>query len=270
MGKAGSFGKQQKASTPPADDIPEALRENTQVKVRSKNRLVFLLIGIGGLGVALIASLWYTNVLPPIKLGANPTPTISVNPTPINPISSPISSPDMILGHAGHFAYSEAPLNNLQPIVTDGRISLRRAAAKQFIAMVEAAQASGVFLAPISGFRSIKDQQSIFFTVKNERKQTVSERAEVSAPPGYSEHHTGYAVDIGDGAVPATNLNPNFDQTKAFKWLSANASRFNFEMSFPKHNLQGVSYEPWHWRFVGDRDSLETFYRAKKLKPQEG
>jgi len=39
-------------------------------------------------------------------------------------------------------------------------------------------------------------------------------------------------------------------------------------MSFPKDNPQGVSYEPWHWRYVGDTASLETFYRAKNLKPQ--
>ncbi|MCY7275262.1 MAG: D-alanyl-D-alanine carboxypeptidase family protein, partial [Phormidesmis sp. CAN_BIN44] len=70
-------------------------------------------------------------------------------------------------------------------------------------------------------------------------------------------------IDIGDGNVPATNLSPSFDQTAAFNWLKQNAVRFNFEISFPKNNPQGVSYEPWHWRFVGDRQSLETFYKAR-------
>ena len=41
----------------------------------------------------------------------------------------------------------------------------------------------------------------------------------------------------------------------------------SFEISFPKDNVQGVSYEPWHWRFVGDTDSLETFYKANNIKP---
>ncbi len=76
-------------------------------------------------------------------------------------------------------------------------------------------------------------------------------------------------MDIGDGTAPATNLNENFENTKAFQWLQTNAARFGFEMSFPKDNSQGVSYEPWHWRFVGDRDSLETFYRAKNVKPTQ-
>ncbi len=61
------------------------------------------------------------------------------------------------------------------------------------------------------------------------------------------------------------NLNPDFDKTRAFKWLVANAARFSFELSFPQDNSQGVSYEPWHWRYVGDRQSLETFYKAKNL-----
>ncbi|WP_208345904.1 M15 family metallopeptidase, partial [Aetokthonos hydrillicola] len=72
---------------------------------------------------------------------------------------------------------------------------------------------------------------------------------------------------IGDGAAPATNVNPNFENTKAFQWLQANAAHFSFAISFPKNNAQGVSYEPWHWRYVGDQDSLETFYKARNVKP---
>lgn len=86
--------------------------------------------------------------------------------------------------------------------------------------------------------------------------------------PGYSEHHTGYAIDIGDGARPDTHLSEAFEDTPAFRWLEKNAARFSFELSFPRHNPQGVSYEPWHWRFVGDRHSLQTFYRARQLTPR--
>jgi D-alanyl-D-alanine carboxypeptidase len=109
----------------------------------------------------------------------------------------------------------------------------------------------------------LADQNYLFFDVKAQRGQTAQKRAEVSAPPGYSEHHTGYAVDIGDATTPALDLNPNFEKTAAFQWLQANATHFNFELSFPRNNLQGVNYEPWHWRFVGDRPSLETFYKAR-------
>jgi D-alanyl-D-alanine carboxypeptidase len=61
-------------------------------------------------------------------------------------------------------------------------------------------------------------------------------------------------------------LNVSFEETPAFQWLKDHAAFHSFELSFPKDNPQGVSYEPWHWRFVGDRDSLETFYKARNRK----
>ena len=56
-------------------------------------------------------------------------------------------------------------------------------------------------LLPISGFRSIEYQEKIFFNLKAERKQTAYDRALVSAPPGHSEHHTGYAIDISTPSI---------------------------------------------------------------------
>ncbi|MFN4279645.1 D-alanyl-D-alanine carboxypeptidase family protein [Thermosynechococcus sp.] len=165
----------------------------------------------------------------------------------------------------GHLPYEEAPLSQLTPVSADGQIKLRRAAAERFRAMVAAAQQEGVVLIPLSGFRSKQDQDYLFFRVKEQRAQGTRERALVSAPPGYSEHHTGYAIDIGDGQRPDTHLNETFEDTPAFQWLQKNAARFSFELSFPRHNPQGVSYEPWHWRFVGDRHSLQTFYKARQL-----
>lgn len=102
--------------------------------------------------------------------------------------------------------------------------------------------------------------------MKEKRAQGAQQRAKVSAPPGRSEHHTGYAMDIGDATQPKTHVNVTFEETRAFEWLRKNAPRYSFELSFPKGNSQGVSYEPWHWRYVGDKDSLETFYNARNLK----
>jgi D-alanyl-D-alanine carboxypeptidase len=132
--------------------------------------------------------------------------------------------------------------------------------------MVAADKADGVYLQPLSAFRSVDDQNYLFFDVKAQRGEVATERARVSAPPGHSEHHTGYAIDIGDATQPSANLQLKFDQTPAFKWLVVHAAHYSFELSFPENNPQGVSYEPWHWRFVGDRSSLETFYRARQLK----
>jgi zinc D-Ala-D-Ala carboxypeptidase len=167
-----------------------------------------------------------------------------------------------------HFPYTESPQAELEAISADGGMKLRAPAAKAFKDMVAAASAAGIVLNPLSAFRSTNEQEQVYFDVKAERAQSLEQRAQVSAPPGFSEHHTGYAIDLGDGNVPAVNLSPNFDQTAAFKWLTENAMKFNFEMSFPRDNKQGVTYEPWHWRFVGDKQSLDTFYKAKEFQPK--
>jgi zinc D-Ala-D-Ala carboxypeptidase len=165
----------------------------------------------------------------------------------------------------GHFRYEEAPATELKSI--GGSFKLRSTAANKFQAMVAAARSAGVNITTISAFRSVAEQQHLFFDVKAQRAQVTTKRAEVSAPPHHSEHHTGYAVDLGDGNAPGANLNQGFDQTAAYKWLQANGARYSFELSFPQGNAQGVSYEPWHWRYVGDSDSLETFYKARKHQP---
>ncbi len=260
MDKARFSKKPQKVPARSLDDIPEALRDNREVKPHRRFKSVAITAGLIGLGtISAIALLWSLPTAPPNKVSKSPvTASTSL------PVASDRKSNENVL--LGHFTYPEASLKDLQPIKSDRRFMLRKAAAQQFEAMSASARASGVRLVPISGFRSVKEQQHLFFDVKVQRGQTATKRAEVSAPPGYSEHHTGYAVDIGDGRAPATNLSTTFEKTSAYKWLSANAARYSFEMSFPKNNPQGVSYEPWHWRYVGDRDSLETFYKAQNLK----
>ena len=56
-----------------------------------------------------------------------------------------------------------------------------------------------------------------------------------------------------------------FEDTAAFRWLSEHAAEYHFEMSFGRDNPMGVSYEPWHYRFVGDRHSLSTFARTVEV-----
>jgi D-alanyl-D-alanine carboxypeptidase len=153
------------------------------------------------------------------------------------------------------------------PIDDTGEHQLKEAAANAFLRMQDAAKADGVNLVPLSAYRSIEDQQYLFFEVKSIRGQDTSTRAEVSAPPGYSEHHTGYAVDIGDGTDPESNLSISFEDTEAFRWLQENASHYSFELSFLPNNEQGIAYEPWHWRYVGDQSSLETFYKGIPQPP---
>ncbi len=165
----------------------------------------------------------------------------------------------------GHLPYQEVSKDKLYPLKDYPKVLMRASAANALEQMIADARLDGVEMVPLSGFRSKTDQDYLFFEVKKQRNQTAQERSRVSAPVGYSEHHTGYAIDIGDSSQPETHLEETFEKSPTFQWLEANAARYSFELSFPKDNAQGVSYEPWHWRFVGDQDSLETFYQGRNL-----
>jgi D-alanyl-D-alanine carboxypeptidase len=245
------------------DDIPEAVRKVSRSKsTTGRERQTSNWLGAGILTMGAMGLLSLVMFFRPVKPSS--VPVIS-SPTP-SPRSSVETSTKPVENILGHLPYQEASQSELKAITSDGGIRLRQAAADKFRQMQAAAKADGVILVPISGFRSVSAQQQLFFQVKAERNQETKKRAEVSAPPGYSEHHTGYAVDIGDGKVPTTNLSQIFENTAAFRWLEKNAARYSFELSFPPNNPQGISYEPWHWRYVGDSHSLETFYKAEQLK----
>ncbi|MDB9517662.1 D-alanyl-D-alanine carboxypeptidase family protein [Roseofilum reptotaenium CS-1145] len=257
------------------DDIPEALRD-TPVPVAEVQETASsgsgrgMWIGFAGVAIALSTGIFIfsSNFLTPNTASESRVPLSSATETNelgedgAEEAETPTTSDRGNL--LGHLAYEEAPVDDLMAITADGSLRLRKMAAIKFQQMVNAAQRDGVVLVPLSAFRSLNDQEYLFFDVKAQRGQVATQRAEVSAPPGYSEHHTGYAIDIGDGYVPAVDFSPEFENTSAFKWLEENAAYYSFELSFPPNNPQGISYEPWHWRFVGDRHSLETFYKARE------
>lgn len=257
MSHSGLPGKSAELSSSTFDggEIPEAIRETVEAP---KQSLPQPTIGLAVAAAALfLATIGIWQLTRPRSVASNSADNLTV----------PTSSPQPTLDSSGrmlnHYPYAEASTTNLESLTIDGGIKLHQNAAKAYKEMSAAAQAAGVTLVPLSGFRSKADQEALFFQVSRDRNQRPEERADVSAPPGHSEHHTGYAIDIGDADTPATNLSPDFDQTKAFKWLEQNAARYSFELSFPAGNLQGITYEPWHWRFVGDTASLETFYKAR-------
>ncbi len=120
-------------------------------------------------------------------------------------------------------------------------------AARAWNAMQREAYGHGIVLDAISGYRS-HDYQLGIFERKRARGQTVDQILTVNAAPGYSEHHSGNALDIGaPGEPPAEE---SFETTPAFAWLTAHAGAFGFVMSYPRDNPHGIVYEPWHWSFA--------------------
>ena len=129
------------------------------------------------------------------------------------------------------------------------------AAAGAWKSLAEAARGDGVAITIVSAFRSVERQAEIV-RAKLARGLSIDEILRVSAPPGYSEHHTGRAVDVTtEGARP---LELEFEDTEAFGWLAANAARFGFHMSYPRQNPYGYMYEPWHWCFEECNQGAET------------
>lgn len=121
--------------------------------------------------------------------------------------------------------------------------------------------ATGGALRGASCHRGLPWQESVFCS---EAHSDPSLRAISVAPPGHSEHATGYAVDFA--IRPSPNC-PDVEGCMAalppYRWLVANAARFGFEQSFPGGNRQNVKWEPWHWRWVGATAAATGAARAR-------
>jgi D-alanyl-D-alanine carboxypeptidase len=110
--------------------------------------------------------------------------------------------------------------------------------------MLTAARDDGIMLLIVSGYRSFEYQASLIRKKVN-AGQSLSEILQVNAAPGFSEHHTGRAVDVASpGSRPLTE---EFESSEAFAWLRVNAAQYGFSMSYPRDNPEGFIYEPWHW-----------------------
>jgi D-alanyl-D-alanine carboxypeptidase len=142
---------------------------------------------------------------------------------------------------------SEFDESILVPIATlaDGRvIRLGAAAAGAWLRLRVAAANDGVVLLPFSGFRSVVRQAEII-RAQLGAGRSLADILSFIAAPGYSEHHTGRALDLGTPGEPP--LNASFSRTAAFAWLVQHAGTFGFQLSYPVENPHAIAYEPWHW-----------------------
>ncbi len=161
----------------------------------------------------------------------------------------------------GHLPYDEIPKEKL--VFIEPNISVHIDMKESLLRMRQDAKNDGIFLVFLSGYRSINLQEEIFYSLKSIRNQDATERARVSAPPGYSEHSTGFAIDIGDFNKPKTDFEVEFENTDAFRWLKNNAAKYHFKLSFNKNN-KNVDYEPWHWRYEGSIEALKVFEASNR------
>jgi len=129
-------------------------------------------------------------------------------------------------------------------------------------AMLEAGKAYGIDVQ--SGYRSAEHQGTLYWRQVQNRlnagwNELAAQKAagQVVKRPGYSEHNTGLAVDLGGSGN--FKLEQDFENTAAFKWLYENCADYGFILRFPKGKeaITGVIYEPWHYRYVGEEAARE-------------
>src|SRR5260370_17676581 len=137
-------------------------------------------------------------------------------------------------------------------------------AALQWRAMKSAAAKDESQLLLISSFRSVNRQCEII-EQKLRKGMDLNTILTVNAAPGFSQHHTGLALDIGTPTHP--NLMKDFENTVAFHWLTSNAANFGFVMPYTRDNQHGFIYEPWHWMLGEATDCSATAESRTEFHP---
>ncbi|MDD2955125.1 MAG: D-alanyl-D-alanine carboxypeptidase family protein [Oscillospiraceae bacterium] len=119
--------------------------------------------------------------------------------------------------------------------------------------MLDAAKADGVSIWIISAYRSLDRQKELFAQKVSEYEgygyspeEAAVQASAWVAVPGTSEHCLGYAVDLN-------SLEESFENTREFAWLQEHCADYGFILRFPKDkvDITKISYEPWHYRYVG-------------------
>lgn len=133
---------------------------------------------------------------------------------------------------------------------SNASMQLRKQTAQAIEKLFAAASANGTPLRLSSGYRSYDYQVTVYGHYVNTEGQSAADAE--SARPGYSEHQTGWAADVGP-LSGACNVEQCFGNTPAGQWLAANAYRYGFIIRYPanKTTVTGYEYEPWHIRYVG-------------------
>lgn len=108
-----------------------------------------------------------------------------------------------------------------------------------------------------SGYRSAGRQAYLFFKyLVNIYDFSLKENCKWIAMPGYSEHGSpeNTAIDFvsedGINGFSGSQSAADFERLPEFRWLKANAAKFNFVLSYPYKNSAGINYEPWHWHWA--------------------
>ena len=239
---------------------------NREIKRNKKRKFVGLFI-VALLSIATL--LWLADK--PIKTlltTAKATPVTQVSTSNVSINDSPLNH-DLIL------------VNRSNPVPKDYKVDLVELSNGQSVdrqiypalqEMFDAARAQGVYPVVVSGYRTAEKQQllmdekiSAYVAEGLSSDKAVAKAKEWVAIPGTSEHQLGLAVDIN-----ADGVNSSGDEV--YQWLDQNAHTFGFICRYPagKADITGISYEPWHYRYVGIDDATKIYQQGLCLEEYLG
>lgn len=130
--------------------------------------------------------------------------------------------------------------------------------------MLADAEKEGLHVEICSAYRSVERQEQVFGDSMKERVKSgmsywkaYEETARNVAIPGTSEHALGLSLDLISNQY--TELDEKQEETKEAKWLAANCYKYGFILRYPpeKTNITGITYEPWHYRYVGEEHAAK-------------
>lgn len=140
---------------------------------------------------------------------------------------------------------------NRSYLVKDGTVFLRPEALDALNRMMAdfAAQGGPRTLNVVAGHRTRDFQQHLFD--QSAAANGLEHARRYVAQPGYSEHHTGYALDLS--LYFSNGTSRNFDGTGDYRWIADHAADYGFVLRYPdgKEDVTGIAYESWHYRYVG-------------------
>lgn len=143
-----------------------------------------------------------------------------------------------------------------------GKYKLDKKAAFAAKELLAAAKEAGYDMQLCSAYRTVEKSAELyekkvnaFLNAGYSEADAKTEAAKWVAPPGTSEHHTGLAMDLvsSDYWKDYSDLEHDYENYDSFKWMYEHCAEYGFVLRYPKdkQDITGITYEPWHYRFVG-------------------
>lgn len=203
---------------------------------------------------------------------------------PVEPADEPKESPEPPVEKPANNIYDPNQKYPEVPTVVNGLIVANKRfplpvdynngedpiARSAFNEMASAAKLDGFDLVAFSTFRSFERQETLYNQYVEKDGQQAADQ--YSARPGYSEHQTGLAFDIGEKNFEQHWAAASFGGTPAGEWVSQNAHLYGFILRYPlgKEEVTGYMHESWHYRYVGKQPATDMFTHKQTLEEYLG